>query len=91
MTHKKPTHETLTQKTLTQKIMPKETMSQKTMTQEIMTKKEKEITDTSDIETVIAQTPVCRLGLSDGAAPYIVPLCFGYIEISRMTGKQSRI
>jgi len=83
MTHKKPTHETLTQKTLTQKIMPKETMTQKTMTQKTMTKetmirKEKEITDTSDIETVIAQTPVCRLGLSDGAAPYIVPLCFGY-------------
>lgn len=43
-----------------------------------MRKKEKEITDIDEIESIIQQAGVCRLGLSDGALPYIVPLNFGY-------------
>ena len=43
-----------------------------------MWRKEKEITEKSAIEAVILQSIVCRLGLSDGNIPYIVPLCFGY-------------
>jgi len=31
-----------------------------------------------DIEKIIGRSTVCRLGLLDGDAPYIVPLCFGY-------------
>ena len=31
-----------------------------------------------DIEAVIREATVCYLGLCDGAAPYVVPLSFGY-------------
>ena len=43
-----------------------------------MRKKEKEITETSAIESIIHQSIVCRLGLSEGSLPYVVPVCFGY-------------
>ena len=43
-----------------------------------MRKSEKEIVDKALIEDVIHQSLVCRLGLTDGPQPYIVPLCFGY-------------
>lgn len=43
-----------------------------------MRKKEKEITEKTAIEAVIRKSLVCRLGLSDGNTPYIVPVCFGY-------------
>ena len=43
-----------------------------------MRKKEKEITEVSAIEAIIKKSLVCRLALSDGNFPYIVPLCFGY-------------
>jgi len=43
-----------------------------------MRRKEKEITEASAIEAIIKKSLVCRLALSDGNFPYIVPLCFGY-------------
>ena len=43
-----------------------------------MRRSEKEITVKSEIESIILQSMVCRLALSDGQTPYIVPLCFGY-------------
>lgn len=43
-----------------------------------MRRKEKEITDKSEIEAVIHNSVVCRIGLVDDNIPYIVPLCFGY-------------
>ena len=43
-----------------------------------MRRKEKEITDTREIESIIRKSQVCRLALADGGLPYIVPLCFGY-------------
>ncbi|MEE9366317.1 MAG: pyridoxamine 5'-phosphate oxidase family protein [Dehalococcoidales bacterium] len=43
-----------------------------------MRKKEKEITDSAEIEQVIKQARVCRLGFVDGNEPYVVPVCFGY-------------
>lgn len=43
-----------------------------------MRKKDKEITEASAIESIIHQSIVCRLGLSEGNSPYIVPVCFGY-------------
>jgi len=45
-----------------------------------MRRNEKEITDKSNIESIIQQSLVCRLALSDNGAPYIVPLCFGYAD-----------
>lgn len=43
-----------------------------------MRKSEREITDRAGIDGIIRGCQVCRLGLVDGAEPYIVPLCFGY-------------
>jgi len=51
-----------------------------------MIRKDKEITDRSEIEAIIEKSSVCRLGfgvssverLADEEYPYIVPLCFGY-------------
>jgi uncharacterized protein len=43
-----------------------------------MRRSEKEIKDRTAIDAIIRQCRVCRLGLSDGEEPYIVPLCFGY-------------
>ena len=43
-----------------------------------MRRKEREVTKESDIEAIIKRSLVCRLGLSDGDKPYVVPLCFGY-------------
>jgi nitroimidazol reductase NimA-like FMN-containing flavoprotein (pyridoxamine 5'-phosphate oxidase superfamily) len=44
----------------------------------MMRRKEKEITERSEIETVIRKSVVCRVGLSCDNIPYIVPMCFGY-------------
>lgn len=39
---------------------------------------EREIRDRREIEAVIREARVCRLGLADGGEPYVVPLCFGW-------------
>jgi len=33
-----------------------------------------------NIEAIIRKATVCRLGMLDGDTPYIVPLCFGYLD-----------
>ena len=43
-----------------------------------MRKKEREITDPAELEQIIKQARVCRLGLVDGSEPYVVPVCFGH-------------
>ncbi|MDR0583276.1 MAG: pyridoxamine 5'-phosphate oxidase family protein [Treponema sp.] len=43
-----------------------------------MRRKDREITETSEIIAVIDRCKVCRLGLSEDGRPYIVPLNFGY-------------
>jgi hypothetical protein len=43
-----------------------------------MRKIEKEITDRAEIDAIIRDAVVCRLAMSAGDRPYIVPLCFGY-------------
>ena len=43
-----------------------------------MRRKEKEITDINEIESIIQKSQVCRLAVADEGLPYIVPLCFGY-------------
>jgi len=43
-----------------------------------MRRKDKEIMDRMEIEMIIGKAPVCRLGMTDGEYPYVVPLCFGY-------------
>ncbi|MHB1001574.1 MAG: pyridoxamine 5'-phosphate oxidase family protein [Armatimonadota bacterium] len=43
-----------------------------------MRKQEQEITDREEIQSIIRDSLVCRLGLCDGDRPYIVPMSFGY-------------
>ncbi len=43
-----------------------------------MRKKECEITELADIEAILLKADICRLAMTDGAVPYIVPLNFGY-------------
>lgn len=35
-------------------------------------------TDKDTIESIIHQALVCRVAMSDGDLPYVVPVCFGY-------------
>ncbi|GHV95537.1 MFS transporter [Spirochaetia bacterium] len=44
----------------------------------MMRRKDREIADIQEKLALIAQCKVCRLGLSDGNQPYVVPLNFGY-------------
>lgn len=43
-----------------------------------MRRTEREIKDRNEIETILKQASVCRLGLSIDDIPYIVPLNYGY-------------
>jgi len=43
-----------------------------------MRRKDKEIPDKTEIESIILRSSVCRLALADQNQPYIVPLSFGY-------------
>ena len=43
-----------------------------------MIRKDREITDFTEIESIIRRSTVCRLALADQNQPYIVPLSFGY-------------
>ena len=43
-----------------------------------MRRKEKEITDKSEIEAILEEALIIRIGLSYEDAPYVIPVCFGY-------------
>ena len=43
-----------------------------------MRRKDRQITDNSDIESIISRCDVCRIAFSDDGIPYIVTLNFGY-------------
>ncbi len=43
-----------------------------------MKRKDKEITDRMEIESILSQTRICRIGFSQNNKPYIVPMNFGY-------------
>ena len=43
-----------------------------------MHRKDREITDTNEIEDIIKKAIVCRIALVDNYEPYIVPVNFGY-------------
>jgi nitroimidazol reductase NimA-like FMN-containing flavoprotein (pyridoxamine 5'-phosphate oxidase superfamily) len=44
----------------------------------LMRRKDQEIVDWGVIDSIIGKAQVCRLALSDGDQPYVVPMCFGY-------------
>ena len=37
-------------------------------------------TDVDTIESIIRSASVCRIALSDDGQPYVVPVCFGYVD-----------
>ena len=41
-----------------------------------MRRKDREITNRGEMEAILDAAPVCRLALSDGTDPYVIPLCF---------------
>lgn len=43
-----------------------------------MRRKDREITDKTEIERIIREALVCRVALSDDNSPYVFPVCFGY-------------
>jgi len=43
-----------------------------------MRRKDREIEDRAELESIIGSATVCRLAMSEDDRPYIVPLCFGY-------------
>ena len=45
-----------------------------------MRRHDHEITDRSEMESLLNEATVCRLGCDDDGRPYIVPLSFGYRE-----------
>ena len=45
-----------------------------------MRRKDREITDRKKIEAILDEALVCRIGLSDGNNPYVVPVSFGYAD-----------
>ncbi len=45
-----------------------------------MRRKDREITDRTEIEKILESAFVCHLGLTDGVMPYVVPMNFAYKE-----------
>lgn len=43
-----------------------------------MRRKDKQIADPAVIESIIRRSLVCRLAMTDGDQPYVVPVSFGY-------------
>jgi uncharacterized protein len=46
--------------------------------QKRMRRKDREIEDRAELESIIDAATVCRLAMSEDDRPYNVPLCFGY-------------
>jgi nitroimidazol reductase NimA-like FMN-containing flavoprotein (pyridoxamine 5'-phosphate oxidase superfamily) len=45
-----------------------------------MRRKDREITDPAEMETILQEATIIRLAMTDGDQPYVVPLCFGYAD-----------
>ena len=43
-----------------------------------MRRKDKEITDRSEMESILHKAIVCRIAMSDNNMPYVIPVNFGY-------------
>jgi nitroimidazol reductase NimA-like FMN-containing flavoprotein (pyridoxamine 5'-phosphate oxidase superfamily) len=43
-----------------------------------MRRKDKQITDGAEIESIINKAKICQIALSDNNDPYVFPVCFGY-------------
>ncbi|WP_321991766.1 pyridoxamine 5'-phosphate oxidase family protein [Marispirochaeta aestuarii] len=43
-----------------------------------MRRKDKEITDNSLLDDILSNNTICRVALSDGDTPYVIPMNYGY-------------
>jgi nitroimidazol reductase NimA-like FMN-containing flavoprotein (pyridoxamine 5'-phosphate oxidase superfamily) len=43
-----------------------------------MRRSDRAITDTAELESILREAIVCRMGLCDGVVPYVVPMNYGY-------------
>lgn len=43
-----------------------------------MRRSERAITDPAELESILREALVCRMGLCDGEVPYVVPMNYGY-------------
>jgi nitroimidazol reductase NimA-like FMN-containing flavoprotein (pyridoxamine 5'-phosphate oxidase superfamily) len=43
-----------------------------------MRRRDREITDNDEMESIIMRASVCRLAICDQGTPYLIPLCFGF-------------
>ncbi len=43
-----------------------------------MRRKDREITKRAEMEAILNEALVCRIGLAVGEDPYVIPVCFGY-------------
>jgi nitroimidazol reductase NimA-like FMN-containing flavoprotein (pyridoxamine 5'-phosphate oxidase superfamily) len=41
-------------------------------------RKDREITDRAEIESIIEKADICQIALSDNNQPYVFPVCFGH-------------
>jgi len=58
-----------------------------------MRRNDREITDSTEIESILADAPVCRIGLAVRDEPNVIPVSFGYVDgaiyiHSSMAGKR---
>ena len=44
-----------------------------------MRRKDREVTDIRQIESIIEKAKVVHIGMIDGGAPYVVPMQYGYV------------
>ena len=47
-----------------------------------MRRKEKQLTESTAIESIIDRAQICHLAMVDSGTPYVVPLNFGYVDSS---------
>ena len=41
-------------------------------------RKEREITEKSELDTILEKGRICRIAMSNDGAPYMVPVCYGF-------------
>lgn len=56
----------------------KDTKSETGIKRQKMRRKDREVTDKKEIESIINRCDVCRIALCENNSPYVVPVCFGY-------------
>lgn len=46
----------------------------------MMRRKDREILDPAEMAAILTEATVCRIAMTDGDEPYLIPLCFGFMD-----------